>query len=314
MPKLDLGSLNWNRWFDEDPLPAWPDWLTKKSWDKKKSLTAKATATGIGEGLETARKSFEKVVAQRVVVQPRNLDEVEGHQKRAEAFLRNPATKALHEDLKQLRELAKKAQAAYKKSKAPGLKSTIDLCGDIEDAADKLMVAFNKNSLGTLLEKQLEQRVASLHEQARKLIGPTLQTCRTVPRKVLDQLDEMESMLDVLEQRQQTLGDNPDPKVAEELEADWKEFRSRQGDKLRTLSRDMTQPLLNFRKAMQAGVVLEGVDERDLDRLRQLLVPYGNDGKATITRDTPDQIRLKIADVRTGARLFEPIARDVRIA
>lgn len=318
MPKIDLDKIRWNRWLAEDPKPVWPEWLTKASWNKKKSLTSQAIETGLGEQLLVTERSFENAQRAATNFRPRNVDEVADAEENALAFIGGAAVRNLHEELKRLRQTAQTAVAKYKKSKAINLKATTQLAADIEEAADILMVCVNRNSLNQQLLDIKNQRIEEIHAQSRKNVGPTIKLCRGVPKKVLKEISTLQSNLDAMVVRElEGFGDLKGEDLALAQEAftkSWALLQQDTGSSLHTCARDMTQPIANLRKARQAGVRLDNFSDEQIDGLLDILRPYGNGDAARCTGLDAEAIQKKIDVVRNAARAFKPFAEGVEVA
>jgi len=168
---INLGALKWNRWFVEKPL--WPELLTKAAWDKNKSVLAKMTlSTGVGDQLKTCETAFQTALAKMPILKGANPTEISKSVKDCQTYMSDSSVRTLHDSLKALRDIAAKAAAESQKSMLIP-KGTTQLCTDIANAADVLMVSCNPNSLSGFISeaaKTVEATTKARSEAALKRI------------------------------------------------------------------------------------------------------------------------------------------------
>src|SRR5205807_5763769 len=104
---FNLAAIKWDKIFRGEILE-WPELLTKTYWDKKKGKIITATkTTGIGAALKKCEDSFKLAKFGEHVVGGRNVDEVDKFAKvNLVPFINGAAMKTLHNDLKDLKDLA----------------------------------------------------------------------------------------------------------------------------------------------------------------------------------------------------------------
>ena len=136
--------------------PEYSDVLTRKNWDKNKSVLAKmAGFTGIGDGLAKLEALYNKIdwtIFDLEVQFPRGskeftLPKLDEAAKEAVANVKSGDCAKLRTEAFSLRDLALKTEKDYKANKLIP-KSTTALCASIAKAADFLGVAVNPNSMG----------------------------------------------------------------------------------------------------------------------------------------------------------------------
>ena len=132
--------------------PSWPVVLTDKDWQKKKGTVAKVTAkTGLGAQMIKTEKLFKKInwdkfEAQRAIPLPHNRDLpniVKAKQTAMSSYKSD--IEPVRNELKKLRDMAKKVSDEWKKSKTiPGSATKAAL--EVMNAADGLSMEMLGNS------------------------------------------------------------------------------------------------------------------------------------------------------------------------
>ncbi len=171
---ITLEAIRWNKIFRGEMIE-WPETLTKVYWDKKKGKVLTATkTTGIGAALKKCEDAFKAADMGGVTVGGRFPEEIESlFKKNVVPFINGSPMKKLHDDLKELKDLALKNAKDLKKM--PLIPSTTKkLVDEIAEGAGLLMVFCNTNSLSgyaatVLKEKIAEQNTAQLGRAASSL-------------------------------------------------------------------------------------------------------------------------------------------------
>ncbi|MGZ5277474.1 MAG: hypothetical protein ACXWCU_16345 [Caldimonas sp.] len=152
--------------------PAYPAILTKANWDKNKGVAAKmAGATGVGEALaklETAYKTVDwkkfEIAANKP--NPFSLPKLEAMKKLAIAEMSGNAAK-LRVAAFAARDTAKKAAGDLKKN--PLTKNAGTICEQIDKAADFMGVGANPSSLGTYIQKDVDEAKVAFDTTAKAI-------------------------------------------------------------------------------------------------------------------------------------------------
>lgn len=139
--------------------PEIPEILTRKHWDKKKSVAAKAQGrTGVGEQMDAVKAAHGKIKWDRLDLSKIPSDQRsftikvwDGHRDAALAEIKGPVRK-LVEELYELRKVAEAAAKRFKSSKLVP-KADTALAEKIAGTADKMGVSLNMNSLAPVVEK-----------------------------------------------------------------------------------------------------------------------------------------------------------------
>ncbi len=255
MAKYDPKKNHWDKIFlPKEPLPVLPEELTKAWWDKKKSLVAKLTkATGVGAALQKVESTFKVVKFQEFTPHVTKVKETTADFVK---FMQSGEIKAFHTALKECRDVAKTQVEECKKNPLIS-KDTRTALEDIVDNADKLMVAVNANSLGGYLDKAIQ--LFEKNQKAKALAGATtsVKLAKEVIAKLPTKIGEL--------------------RKANSATAPLKpEAQAKLGSDIFTLSRDMTQGLLNLGKIAKAGGALPGFDAAKAETLGKSLVAYSN--------------------------------------
>lgn len=288
---LNLESNNWNKIFRGEIIK-WPELLDKAVWDKKKGKILTATkTTGIGAAMKKCEDSFKTAKIGEYVCCGRNPDEAEAYLKKTLVpFINGSAMKKLHDDLKELKELA--LTTAKDLKKMPLIpSSTKKLVDEIAAGANELMVFCNTNSLSGFLEKAQKDAVEALSENQRKLAAFSTEKAKGMGQKAHKGIAKI----------RQDLGTDPlDPEKVKTASTG-----------LFNASRDMSQPLVNFLKSVKAGVKFDNFNQNGVEALAKLLVPYSDGGEANLVGLDRQAIDAKLVNVEKIAtaydRLVDPI-------
>ena len=289
---IDLNAIKWSKIFRDGGME-WPDLLHKETWDKKKGkMLAALKSTGIGAQLKKCEEDFKKLKMYDYIVGGRNPKEArEDVDRRIAPFVNGSAMKTLHDDLKELKDLATKQAAEIKKNKLiPS--SSRKLVEDIAEGAETLMVFCNTNTLSGFLEKALKDRIEELNSNQRGKAGFSTQQAKGVGRKVQGVIAQI---------RENLKGDPLDPANVKTAE-----------NELFTASRDMSQPLVNFLKSVEAGVTFENFNKGAAQRLGQLLVPYSDGDKYKLQGLDRQAIEAKLAEVEKISRAYDILVDPIK--
>jgi hypothetical protein len=276
MPAIDLKALNWTNLFRE--YPQYPEILTQKNWDSKKGKIAKmAGTTGMGDQ------------GARAVDVKKNKDD-------AIAFIKGGPIKNLHEELKNLRDLAKKTAERFKKNKLIPSSAT-KLCEEVREAADMLYVVTGTNTLTGHLETALREHQESLIAAQKKQAGNVVTLCKTVPNKVLKAVADWRKVLKALANNEEKLA----------------EARPTLKSNMYSRARDMTQAIANFDKCEKAGVEWENYDSRGIQALAKTLVAYGDGSGVDLTGLSAEEIEKHVKVIEDGAKTFDQLTKNIKI-
>ena len=295
MPGIDLKAHKWTNVFRN--YPDYPELLTQKHWDSKKGKIAKmAGSTGMGDQMKKTFDAYKKLEGKWVRVQGTRPVDVEKNKKDAIAFLKGTLIKNLHDEFKNLRDLAKETGDRFKKNKLiPG--SAAKLCEDIRVAADQLFVSTSTNTLAGHLEAAIKENQATVIAAQKKQAGNILTLCKTVPDKIKKAVADWRKVLSAA-------GDNEEKMV---------KVRSTLKEHMFGRSRDMTQSVANFDKCEKAGVVWENYDSRGIQALVKMLVPYANGTGVDLTGLSAGEIEKHIKVIERGGVEFARLTKDIKI-
>ncbi len=289
---LNLESNNWTKIFRGE-LIKWPELLDKDVWDKKKGKILTATKkTGIGAALKKCKDAFITAKIGEYVCGGRNPDEAEAYLKNTLVpFINGAAMKKLHDDLKELKELA--VSTAKDLKKMPLIpSSTKKLVNEIAAGAEELMVFCNTNTLSGYLERAQKDAVEALNAKQRKVAAFSTQQARGMGQKAHTAIAKI----------RQDLGDGPlDPAKVKTASA-----------ALFDACRDMTQPLQNFLKSVKAGVTFENFNQSGVERLAKMLVPYGDGQEASLTGLDRQAIDAKLVNVEKMATAYDLLVDPIK--
>jgi len=289
---LNLESNNWSKIFRGE-LIKWPELLDKNVWDKKKGKILTATkTTGIGAALKKCEEAFKAAKIGEYVCGGRNPDEAEAYLKNTLVpFVNGSAMKKLHDDLKELKDLAVSTAKDLKKMPlVPS--STKKLVDEIAAGAEELMVFCNTNSLSGYLERAQKDAVEVLNEKQRKAAPFSTAKARGMGQKAHTAIAKI----------RQDLGNGPlDPAKVKTASTD-----------LFDASRDMTQPLLNFLKSVKAGVKFENFNQSGVERLAKMLVPYGDGQEANLVGLDRQAIDAKLLNVEKMATAYDMLVDPIK--
>lgn len=289
---LNLESNNWNKIFRGE-LIKWPELLDKNVWDKKKGKILTATkTTGIGAALKKCEDAFKAAKIGEYVCGGRNPGEADAYLKATLVpFVNGSAMKKLHDDLKELKDLALKTAKDLKKMPLiPS--STKKLVDEIAGGAEELMVFCNTNSLSGFLERAQKDAVEVLNEKQRKAAPFSTAQARGMGQKAHTAIAKI----------RQDLGNDPlDPAKVKTASTD-----------LFDASRDMTQPLLNFLKSVKAGAKFENFNQHGVEALAKLLVPYGDGTAASLIGLDRPAIDAKLVNVEKMATAYDKLVDPIK--
>jgi len=289
---LNLESNNWNKIFRGEIIK-WPELLDKNVWDKKKGKILTATKkTGIGAALKKCEDAFKAAGIGQYVCGGRNPDEADAYlNKTLKPFINGAAMKKLHDDLKELKDLC--VSTAKDLKKMPLIpSSTKKLVDEIAAGAEEMMVFCNTNSLSGYLERAQKDAVEVLNDKQRKAAPFSTEKAKGMGQKAHTAIAKI----------RQDLGTGPlDPEKVKTA-----------GAALFDASRDMTQPLQNFLKSVKAGVKFENFNQKGVEALAKLLVPYGDGGEANLTGLDRPAIDAKLVNVGKMATAYDLLINPIK--
>jgi hypothetical protein len=152
------------------PKPDYPKILTSKDWDKKKGVIAKMHGeTGLGKKMDEVERLFNAVDWNKINMYAHRMDWKTVTKAKWDKVL-NDAVKEVtgplpkvSKGLYELRDLARSAQATFKKSKTIPSSSTKHV-GDIAAEADRFGVKLNKNSMSHVLTAMYDEYLAHVQK------------------------------------------------------------------------------------------------------------------------------------------------------
>jgi hypothetical protein len=295
----DYSGNGWTTIFKMGGAPMkLPQELTKVWWDKKKQLVAKTHATGVGEALDGLKKTFEKVdwiwlTAGRPSAMK---DDVE----RAKKFITGSQIAALRNELKTVRDLAKSEAVGMKKSALT--KKTGDTLTEMAGVADFLFVAVNPNSMSGHLAEAVKDWDAKIKAKFLAFAKPNLEASKKVVTKIPSAMTDVKSALKEY--------------VAEQGDEEAKKKKlTTVGDKVRSLCRDMTQPLGNLDKNHQSGAPFVGYDDAGVVRLKNEMTKVADSksgGEVVEGMDAKKATEL-VVQLDGWSKRFVALVKDVTI-
>jgi hypothetical protein len=282
---LDLAGNNWTKIFRGEIIK-WPELLDKNVWDKKKGKILTATkSTGIGEALKKCEDAFKAAKIGEYVCGGRNPDE-------ADAYLKNTLVPFINGSaIKKLKDLA--VSTAKDLKKMPLIpSSTKKLVDEIAAGAEELMVFCNTNTLSGLLASAQKDAVEVLNAKQRKMAPFSTAQARGVGQKARTAIAKI----------RQDLGNGPlDPEKVKTASA-----------ALFDACRDVTQPLQNFLKSVKAGVTFENFNQKGIETLAKLLVPYGDGQEANLGGLDRQAIDAKLLNVEKMSTAYDKLVDPIK--
>jgi hypothetical protein len=271
-----------------------PQELTKPWWDKKKQLVAKTHATGVGEALDSLKKTFDKVDWIWLSARP---DVMKDDVERAKKFITGSQISALRNDLKTVRERAKSEAVGMKKN--PLTKKTGETLTEMSDVADFLFVAVNPNSLSGHLADAIKDWDAKIKAKFLANAKPNLEASKKVVAKIPSAMNDIKSALKEF--------------VAAQADEERKGKLTAVGEKVRNLCRDMTQPLGNLEKNHQSGAPFVGYDAHGIVRLKDELTPLANSksGGDIVEGMDPKKATELVVKLDAWTKRFVALVKDV---
>ncbi|MGC3972105.1 MAG: hypothetical protein QM775_33635 [Pirellulales bacterium] len=285
-----------------------PEELTPKWWDKKKQVTAKikggvSGGTGMGDALDELKKVFTKVETKFCFLSPAP-NAVKNDVVLAETFIKSPEIKALHNELKTVRDLAKEQAVEMKKSMLT--KKTGEVLEDIRDTADYLFVATNEQSLREALKNAISHWKQTISEKLTRLAQPAIDLAKKVPEKHDRVLKELDVKLKAFQEN---------PNKPTDLQAKTVGTREDFGGSYRTFCRDMTQPLGNLVKFKTNGTPFNNFDDNKIATLLEDM------GKISNTKGTEfmkgvdgKQAGEMMVEMRGWCKTYAGLVKDIAVA
>jgi hypothetical protein len=285
-----------------------PEELTAKWWDKKKGTAAKIKGgvkggTGMGEALEKLQAVFKKMETDFVFLSPAP-NAVKTDIVNADKFIKSAKVKALRDELKTVRDLAKEQAKEMKSSILT--KKTGEVLDEIYSTADYIFVATNDQSLRESLKTAVSLWKEQIAQKLTRLAEPTLNLAKKVIEKLPRAQGDVEKLLKAYEE-------NPNKKA----DIEKKEVGTREafGDAYRTLCRDMTQPLTNLLKMKNNGTPFENYDEAGINNLGKAMEKVGNSKGLEFMDDVvdPKAARKMFDEMKVWCTSYTNLVQDIAI-
>jgi hypothetical protein len=292
---ISLEAIKWNKIFQGE-IMGWPDQLTKVYWDKKKgNIITVMKSTGIGEALKKCEEAFKTAKMGEVTVGGRFPDEIDRLFKaNVIPFINGAPMKKLHDDLKELKDVAQKTAKEIKKNVViPS--STKKLVDEIAAGAELMMVFCNTNSLSGYAARVLEEKKKELDTAQLARAAGSLKLGKGMGKKALKTVAEIRQEIAKM--------------------TDWQDEKVKPlGSTLFTACRDMTQPLLNLVKSIKAGAQFNHINKTAVEQLAKLMVPYGDGDAAKFAGHTREECEKKLHEVEKLANAYETIYEPIESA
>lgn len=285
-----------------------PEELTPKWWDKKKGTAAKIKGgikggTGMGEALEKLQSVFKKIETDVIYLSPAptavKLDIVN-----ANKFIKSPKMKALHDELKTVRDLAKVQAKEMKESILT--KKTGEVLDEIYKTADYLFVVTNEQSLHESLRTAVSLWKVEIGQKLTRLAEPQLNLAKKVIEKIPRVQGDIEKLLKTYEANPNKKGDIEKKEVGP---------REAFGNAYRTLCRDMTQPLQNLTKMKKNGTQFDNYDEAGIKDLGEEMEDVSNSKALEFMDDVVDPVgaRKMFEKLKGWCTTYTSLIEDITI-
>ena len=296
MAKFNPDKYNWNALFTSK-LPVLPPELTKKWWNDTKSTIAKSKGkTGMGPALAKVETAFKAIPWTNLAYNPHVTKQEEGRDDIVN-FCKSAKFTNLVSSLKDVEKLAKTIIAKNYKSKLIPKKDKT-AAADVLDWSSKLAsYTLSTNGWSEALEKSMKAYAKKKSDATVKKAPSQLKTAQGVVNKLDGKLKEFVAAA----------------KKWDSLEDDAK---SKVGSGLFTLTRDMSQQIVNITKAHAAGVKYDNLNLASMQKLGKEIVPYSNaqDNGASFKRMTAPKIAGEIKTIATLAISFKKNFKGLKIS